>query len=167
LKPEFVIEASKFGAEWSAHLRVSELPGSRSHSADYEEYCLLGCNAVEFGACPAIRKKYRLHHQGRKVSQTRKSISRRQGFTSPSVVFSLALVVDPESGDDMFLRNVGLTPNCTVLQAKGKCSRSHIDTLTPKLTMSEVLPHRLINIFMSYDVFPCFLQLLKSDIFSS
>jgi hypothetical protein len=37
---------------------------------------------------------------------------------SASACFSLGLLVDPEDGGDIFLRNVGLSPNYTVLQPK-------------------------------------------------
>jgi hypothetical protein len=78
----------------------------------------VACNVTEFGESVTIQTKYRLHHQSARVSQARKeNRSRREGFISVSVVFSLGLVLEPESGD-RFLRNFALTPNCMMLNPK-------------------------------------------------
>jgi hypothetical protein len=57
-----------------------------SHSGGYEEYCLLGYNAVwSVESQPMLKQVASSFHAG----------------------FLLGLFLDPEDGGDMFLRNVG------------------------------------------------------------
>jgi hypothetical protein len=79
------------------------------HSGDYEGHGLLGCNAVLFGKCPTFQRNKLLLTSGSRVSQARneqEAVS--TGRLLPAGFF---LVVDPEAGSDMFLRNVRLSPS--------------------------------------------------------
>jgi hypothetical protein len=94
---------------------------------------------MEFGESAMIRRKYRLHHQSARVSQARNKRSRREGFTSVSVVF------DPARGD-VFLRNIGLTPN--LLRTAWREPSIIHRHLTQELTILEAFSHRLTNTVM-------------------
>jgi hypothetical protein len=69
-----------------------------SHSGDYEEIGLLGCNAVWFGESPTFRKNISPHLQGQRVSQAR-------NYENPAASSDFFLIFDPEDGGGMFLRN--------------------------------------------------------------
>jgi hypothetical protein len=62
-----------------------------------------------------FRGVYHLHFQSRWVSQTRN----RPTFRLLLSVFLLGLLLDPENGDDIIIRNFGMSPNYIGLQPKG------------------------------------------------
>jgi hypothetical protein len=84
-----------------------------SRSGDYDDYFLLGYDAMKFGNIPTFRRNLSHTSSQMKSKSSKKALrSRRLG------VFLLVLVFDHEDGSGMLFRNFTLIPNYRVLQPR-------------------------------------------------
>jgi hypothetical protein len=74
----------------------------------FEDYKFMGCNFVYFGENPTFERNVSRPSSGQKCKVNQEINRNRQA--------ELFLLIYAENGGDIFLRNVGIPPNYTVLQ---------------------------------------------------
>jgi hypothetical protein len=82
------------------------------HDGDHRKYSLLSCNAVSFPNKPDVSEEHILS-VCRRVIQLR-----NQKKEAYYCCYLSWFTFDPEDGGHIFLRNVGISPNCNTLQTK-------------------------------------------------
>jgi hypothetical protein len=75
----------------------------------YEDYRFMGYNFVDFGGNPTFRRNMSHPFSGQKCKVNKETSRNRQQV-------ELFLLIYLKNGGDIFLRNVGISPNYAALQ---------------------------------------------------